>query len=244
MRNAIRVLIVEGSADDALLLARELARGPWPVTHERVESAAALSEALARGEWDLVVSDCALPDLDGLTALAMVRSVAADTPVILVSGVVGEAAAADAMRAGAGDFLVKGHLQRLVPAACRELARADDRRAVRDTAARLATAEARGRDLFASSNDGILLLDAHVGRVADVNPALLALLGRPGRPLPGQGAVGGRPLRRQAGRRRRPDGRPPDRPDPPGTPVGPGPPTAGPSPSSSPASGTTTASGT
>ncbi len=57
----LRVLLVEDVETDAELVLRELQRGGFAVTSERVETAAALTEALARGPWDVVVSDYSLP---------------------------------------------------------------------------------------------------------------------------------------------------------------------------------------
>jgi two-component system, cell cycle sensor histidine kinase and response regulator CckA len=52
-----------------------------------------------------------------------------DTPVIIISGTVGEALAVEAMRAGAADYLMKDNLVRLVPTIERELAEAEHRKA-------------------------------------------------------------------------------------------------------------------
>ena len=54
--NRLRVLFVEDSEDDALLVTRELQRAGYEVWNERVETAAAMSAALER-EWDVVISD-------------------------------------------------------------------------------------------------------------------------------------------------------------------------------------------
>src|SRR6185369_6174561 len=50
-----------------------------------------------------------------------------DLPFILVSGVVGEAMAVEAMKAGAHDFIMKGNFSRLAPALERELQEAEVR---------------------------------------------------------------------------------------------------------------------
>jgi len=43
----------------------------------------------------------------------------------------------------------------------------------------LRTSEARYRRLFESAQDGLLILDAHTGRITDVNPFLIRLLDYP-----------------------------------------------------------------
>ena len=129
MSKALRVLIIEDSADDAELLVRELRRGGYEPTCERVETAAAMKAALASQKWDLVVSDHSVLGLDSLAALSLLKASGRDTPFLIVSGTIGEERAVQAMKAGASDYLVKGRLARLIPVVDRELADADERRA-------------------------------------------------------------------------------------------------------------------
>jgi signal transduction histidine kinase len=123
----LRVLLVEDSEDDAVLLARELRRGDYAPALRRVETAAAMRAALA-DPWDLVISDYALPQFSGLDALSLLRASGLDIPFIVVSGAIGEEVAVAAMKAGAHDYLMKDNLARLVPAIQRELREAGERR--------------------------------------------------------------------------------------------------------------------
>jgi signal transduction histidine kinase len=128
MKKPLKVLIVEDSEDDALLLLQEFKRAGHDLSHVQVESRTALSSALEIGEWDIVLSDFNLPGFDGIEALRMVRVQFPDLPFILVSGAVGEDVAVAAMRAGAQDYILKDNLTRLVPAVERELREAEVRR--------------------------------------------------------------------------------------------------------------------
>jgi PAS domain S-box-containing protein len=130
MADLLRVLIVEDSEDDAMLLLREVRRGGWEVQWQRVETAAAMKAALAAQPWDVVLADYSLPRFSAPAALTLLREQGFDLPFIIVSGVVGEETAVAAMRAGAHDFMAKGHLGRLVPAIQRELREAESRRAL------------------------------------------------------------------------------------------------------------------
>src|SRR3990172_5785074 len=116
MNQPLRVLIVEDSADDALLVLRELRRGGYNVTWERVETAETMRAALTRQPWEIVISDYSMPHFSGPAALELLRASGLDLPLILVSGTVGEELAVAAMKAGANDYLMKGNLARLVPA--------------------------------------------------------------------------------------------------------------------------------
>jgi FixJ family two-component response regulator len=145
MSTPLRVLFVEDSEDDTLLLTRALTRGGFQVTFRRVESAADIETALAAEPWDIVISDYRMPRLTGLESLRLVQRLAADLPFILVSGAIGEDLAVEAMKAGAHDYLLKGNLTRLAPAVTRELQEAQDRRQRRQAEAALRESEAHLR---------------------------------------------------------------------------------------------------
>lgn len=117
----LRVLFVEDSQDDAMLLLFELKKGGYAPTFERVETREAMNAALDRGEWDLILADYDLPDFNGIDALKLVKEKGLDLPFIIVSGRIGEATAVETMKAGAHDYIFKNNLARLVPAVKREL---------------------------------------------------------------------------------------------------------------------------
>jgi two-component system cell cycle sensor histidine kinase/response regulator CckA len=127
MGTPLRLLIVEDSEDDAALLIRELRRGGYDVAHERVDTATALSSALEKQKWDLVISDHSMPHFNGIDALQLLRSKRLRMPFIFVSGTIGEETAVSALKDGAQDYLMKTNLKRLVPAVQRELREAGER---------------------------------------------------------------------------------------------------------------------
>jgi len=128
----LRVLLVEDSENDALLLVRELARGGFKPQSLRVDSAEKMRDALAREPWDLVIADHNLPQFGSDEALALVQAQDLDLPFIIVSGSIGEDVAVAAMKSGAHDYIMKQNLARLVPAIQRELREVQHRRARRN----------------------------------------------------------------------------------------------------------------
>jgi light-regulated signal transduction histidine kinase (bacteriophytochrome) len=132
MLKPLRLLIVEDSEDDAILLLRELKRGGYEPVHERIETPEAMKAALEKGTWDIVISDYVLPRFSGLAALGLLKDSGQDLPFIIVSGKIGEDIAVSAMTAGAHDYIIKGNLTRLVPAVERELREAEVRREKRE----------------------------------------------------------------------------------------------------------------
>jgi len=127
----LRLLLVEDSEDDAMLLKRELTRGGYMPEIRRVDCQQSLLDALDDGDWDLVITDHNLPGFSSSKAMDMVNDVSQDIPVIIVSGSIGEDVAVAAMKTGAQDYIMKDNLHRLVPAIERELREAENRKASR-----------------------------------------------------------------------------------------------------------------
>src|SRR2546421_2294784 len=158
MGKPLRVLMVEDSEDDALLVLRELRAAGYDLTHERVDTAAALEAALDRHPWDLVIGDYSMPHFSGTAALAIVRDRGLDIPYICVSGTITEELAVAAMKAGANDYVTKGQLGRLVPAIERELREAKGRAALRASEASYETLVERAPvGIYLSNPEGQLV---------------------------------------------------------------------------------------
>jgi hypothetical protein len=141
----VRVLIIDDSDDDALLIATHLKRRGMDVAYERAETIQAVSETLAARPPDIVICDYNLPAFSAQEALRVLRDSGLDIPFILVSGAVGEETAAALMKAGAHDFILKDRLSRLVPAVQRELRDAQVRCQRRGAEAALRESEERFR---------------------------------------------------------------------------------------------------
>ena len=175
-RTPLRLLLVEDSEDDAELVVNELRRGGYEPTWKRVDTGAALAEALDRQSWDVILCDYVMPQCSAPEALKLLRERGCDLPVIIVSGQVGEEVAAETMRAGAHDYVNKSKLARLVPAIERELKDVEVRRARRLADAALRASEDRYRDLVEHSQDLICTHDLD-GRILSINGGAAAALG-------------------------------------------------------------------
>jgi signal transduction histidine kinase len=144
----VSVLLVEDSEDDARLLIRELHRGDYEVSFERVQTAAAMSKALADKKWDLVICDYSMPHFSGMDALKLLRDTGSDIPFIFLSGTIGEDTAVAALKMGAQDYLMKNNFKRLLPAIQRELdeaSRRKERKRLEEQIQQLQKFEAIGR---------------------------------------------------------------------------------------------------
>src|ERR1043166_5799175 len=128
MSKPLRVLIIEDSENDTKLIAQELRRGGYDVTHERVDTQEGMNQALDKHQWDIIISDHRMPHFSSVAALKLYKERKCDVPFIVVSGSIGEELAVTAMKSGAHDYIMKDNLLRLVPAVERELREAEGRR--------------------------------------------------------------------------------------------------------------------
>jgi len=128
MGKPLKVLLVEDSEDDAFLLTRKLKIDGFDPSITRVDTGEKLREEILKENWDVIISDFALPKFDGISALKIYNESKLDIPFLIVSGTIGEEVAVNAMKQGAHDYLMKDKLDRLVPAIERELREVSIRR--------------------------------------------------------------------------------------------------------------------
>lgn len=131
----LRLLLIEDSTDDELIMLYALREAGFMVEHRRIETEAELRAALDEGNWQAVISDHNLPNFNGLTALKIVRNWSKHVPFLFVSGIVRDDVGIQAMAGGANDYLLKDNLARLGPALARELNEAQSRQVGRINAA-------------------------------------------------------------------------------------------------------------
>jgi len=138
-----RILLIEDNPGDARMI-RELLSEAHTVSFE-VELVERLSyglEALLARRFDVVLLDLSLPDSSGLDTLAKTLSAAKQESIIILTGLDDEDVAVEAVRKGAQDYLVKGHIDENV--LCRAIRYAMERKGAQQ-ALRKAHDELEGR---------------------------------------------------------------------------------------------------
>ncbi|HEX6881058.1 MAG TPA: PAS domain S-box protein, partial [Terriglobales bacterium] len=181
MEELLRVLCVEDVPEDAELVILNLRKGGYRIEMMRVQSAEEMSKALDLHPWDIVICDYSLPRFS-IDAVKLLRSRDQVTPLIFVSGSIGEETAVDALKLGAQDYVLKDQFTRLLPAVQRELRKAHERQQFDDERARkdaeLRASDAKFRALIENSHDGIFLLD-ETQRIIFCSPSVERILGYP-----------------------------------------------------------------
>lgn len=178
MSGEIRILMVEDQPTDAELALRELKRAGMEVVHRVVDTRAGMRDALETFAPDVILSDYALPNFDGIRALALALERAPDTPFIFVSGTLGEEHAVQALKCGAADYVVKDKLLRLPAAVARAIEEARERGMRRKAEEDLAATRRILGDIFNSLQDVVWSLDVTVQQLVYVSPAAAIISGR------------------------------------------------------------------
>jgi PAS domain S-box-containing protein len=176
-KRPLRVLIVEDAKSDIALLLLALDEGCFEVTYEAVATQAAMRASLRNHQWDMIISDFAMPQFSGAAALALALELRPEVPFVIVSGEIRIDIAVSLIQAGARDYVQKIELARLVPVVERMLLEREVRNEKLLADRALIASEAQYRRLFETAQDGILIVDAESGQIQDVNPFLLDLLG-------------------------------------------------------------------
>jgi DNA-binding response OmpR family regulator len=101
----VRVLIVEDQADLGEFLVRTVREATWAADH--VSSGRAALQALAVTEYDLVVLDLGLPDIDGFEVCRRYRDTGGRTPLLVLTARGGLSDRVHGLDAGADDYLTK-----------------------------------------------------------------------------------------------------------------------------------------
>jgi PAS domain S-box-containing protein len=149
--NPLRILLFEDPAFHAELIQTALTANNLPCEIVLVERRHEFSSVFQQQSFDVIfLVDYLFPKFDELTALPEARARVADTPVIRVSGILGEEAALDALRGQETGYVPKAGLSRLASTVRRELRGAEERRTQRQEESSLRESEARYRNLFES----------------------------------------------------------------------------------------------
>lgn len=159
-RPRYRILLIEDSEDDAELIGFSLRDAPFEAALVRVETEEEFLARLDEEAADVILCDYHLPRFALDRALRIVREERAlDVPFIVVSRLIGEDAAVEAMRQGADDYLLKGRLGRLQLAIQAAVERLSLRRERGAAEAALRRADLLNRSLLDSLAMQVALLD-------------------------------------------------------------------------------------
>jgi PAS domain S-box-containing protein len=178
MANPLQVLIVEDRPADAELMVQELQRAGFGADWQRVETERDFSLRLTP-RLDLILSDYALPGFGALKAIEVLRASGLDVPLIIVSGSLGDEKAAEVLKLGATDYILKDRMARLGPAVQRALRERQVRRDKASAEEALRASEEQMRGILGTIQDVVWSLSLKDWKILYMSPAGAAMFGRP-----------------------------------------------------------------
>ncbi len=155
----LHALIVEDSPLDAEFNVRVLEASGFQVSCDVVSMPESLASRLQERRYDVVLSDYRLQGWSGLETLRLVREHCATTPVLIVTGTLGDEMAVECLKHGAADYVRKDHLDRLPEAVRGALSRAAQARSAAELASRLTVHNTNLEQVFEKVPDPFLLMD-------------------------------------------------------------------------------------
>jgi PAS domain S-box-containing protein len=117
MKKALKILLLEDSADDAMLIDRELKKGGLVFTLRIVSNKCEFETALKNDQPDIILCDHSLPDYNSIEAFDFFKkhqkAVDVLIPFILVTGNISEEFSVQSIKSGIDDYILKDRLKRL-----------------------------------------------------------------------------------------------------------------------------------
>ncbi len=172
----LKILFVEDIPADVELAQRMLKNGGIAFVSNVVQDEETFLNALSEFLPDIVISDLAMPQFDGMAALNLLLVNSPSTPFILLTGAANEETAVDFLRNGAADYILKEHITRL-PLAVKDAIEKNkiilEKEKVKLD---LIKSEERYRSLYENISIG-LYRSTPEGKVLLANTALIKMLG-------------------------------------------------------------------
>ena len=111
LKSSYSLLLVEDNPGDARLLREMLGEDSHKTTVIHVDDMRAAEQYLAEHTVDIILLDLGLPDASGLDAVQRAQYAAPGVPLVVLTGFDDESLAAQALQAGAQDYLIKGQIE-------------------------------------------------------------------------------------------------------------------------------------
>lgn len=172
----MKILIIDDNPADRELMMRRLRKDFPYAEFVPLGRQADSIEALARNDYDMVLTDYQLNWGNGLWVLQMVKAHNPHVPVVMFTGTGSEEVAVEGMKAGLSNYVLKKNLDHLPFAVQESLEKARLRKQYEETERRLKASEERYREVFEQGLAGICVSTAQ-GNILVCNAAFARMFG-------------------------------------------------------------------
>ncbi|MEX0985918.1 MAG: response regulator [Bacteroidales bacterium] len=171
MEKKIRILFAEDLPADLELAQREIKKENIAYEYVVVDDEAGFREKLTEFNPDIIISDYSMPTFDGMKALTITRSYSTTLPFIILTGSMNEETAVECMKAGANDYVIKEHINRLPFSIIEAIENSHIRREMEKIERELRESEDKFRSLFENHAAIKLIIEPETGNIAQANKA-------------------------------------------------------------------------
>ncbi|NOZ62018.1 MAG: PAS domain S-box protein [Calditrichaeota bacterium] len=176
MKKKVKIIYLEDELKDVELVEAQFfsERFPFALTH--VENKSELLAGLKKNEYDIILMDYSLPAFDPFKTITELKKSYPDTPIVIISGTIGEELAIETLKSGAIDYVLKHRLARLTPAIERALQLVEERQKRRLAQEKLRISEEKYRLLAENASD-IISKCTRLGEYLYVSPSAKEITG-------------------------------------------------------------------
>jgi two-component system sensor histidine kinase NreB len=159
MKESLKVLMLEDSLADAEIIQRLLLRAKLNCEFRLATNEASYLLALDEFSPAVILSDHSLPQFNSVQAFKIVRQRFPDIPFIMVTGAVSEEFAAEMVKIGVDDYILKDRMVRLPDAIITTIQRRKAAKEKLEADQKIIQSETNLRTIFENTSEGFLLLD-------------------------------------------------------------------------------------
>ena len=176
MKSHLKILLVEDRESDAELIMYEVSKSFPDTQFKLIRNKKEFDPILKSFDFDIVLSDYSLPDMTGLVVLKSIRTIAPETPFILITGFLGEEKAIEVLKAGVDDYILKDNLGDLPASLIKTFNLFQERRKKVKARQDLEKRENFYRALIEHNSDILLVVDRN-DRITYISPIVKRYLG-------------------------------------------------------------------
>ncbi|MDA3837522.1 MAG: PAS domain S-box protein [Candidatus Delongbacteria bacterium] len=174
---SISILYLEDDELDVDIIRMTIAEGNFTFNLTHVKSKYEFKTAIRTMNYDVVIADHNLPDIDSFGVLSIVKDINSSIPVIILAGSFDEEEVIKTLKYGASDYIYKDNLHRLLPSIVKVIEDSHRIKKEKFNQEELKRSEERLTTIFHELLDVIIIFDIYNGNIININKAVKKNLG-------------------------------------------------------------------